>query len=43
MHRLVNPDRVQCVVVCMGTEVTDKVLELAKEKNCRIITTPYDK
>ena len=33
---------VQCVVVCMGTEVTDKVLELAKEKNCRIITTPYD-
>ena len=26
----------------MGTEVTDKVLELAKEKNCRIITTPYD-
>ena len=33
---------VQCIVVCMGTEVSDKVLELAKEKNCRIITTPYD-
>ena len=32
----------QCIVVCMGTEVSDKVLELAKEKNCRIITTPYD-
>lgn len=23
---------VQCIVVCMGTEVSDKVLELAKEK-----------
>lgn len=33
---------VQCIVVCMGTEVSDKVLELAKENNCRIITTPYD-
>ncbi len=43
MHRLVRSrQELQCVVVCMGTEVTDKVLELAKEKNCRIITTPYD-
>ena len=33
---------VQCIVVCMGTEVSDKVLALAKENNCRIITTPYD-
>lgn len=33
---------VQCIVVCMGTEVSDTVLELAKENNCRIITTPYD-
>ena len=29
-------------VIVANREVSDKVLELAKEKNCRIITTPYD-
>lgn len=33
---------VQCMVVCMDTAVNEEVLKLAKEKNCRIITTPYD-
>ena len=33
---------VQCMVVCMDTAVNEEVLQLAKEKNCRIITTPYD-
>lgn len=33
---------VQCIVVCMGTEVDTEVLDLAKEKGCRVIATPYD-
>ncbi len=34
---------VQCIVVCMGTEVSDKSIRTCKrKKNCRIITTPYD-
>lgn len=33
---------VQCMVVCMDTAVNEEVLRLAKERNCRIITTPYD-
>lgn len=31
-----------CMLICAGTEVSDEVLALAKEKNCVIISTPFD-
>lgn len=33
---------VQCIVVCMDTGVDEDVIELAKEKKCTVIATPYD-
>ncbi|MDO5337585.1 MAG: putative manganese-dependent inorganic diphosphatase [Eubacteriales bacterium] len=33
---------VSCIVVCMGAEVTDKVRELAEEREIVVIVSPYD-
>ena len=30
------------MIVCMGTEVSNTIITLAKEKHCDIITTPHD-
>ena len=30
------------LIVCMGTEVSNTIITLAKEKHCDIITTPHD-
>ncbi|WP_026669879.1 putative manganese-dependent inorganic diphosphatase [Butyrivibrio sp. AE3006] len=31
-----------CIVVCIESKVTNTIQKLAEERNCRIITTPYD-
>jgi len=31
-----------CIIVCIGAEVSDSIIALAKEKGCAIIKTPYD-
>lgn len=31
-----------CIVVCMGAPVSKTIQKLAAEKNCRIISTPYE-
>lgn len=31
-----------CLIVCVGAEVSDGIIALAKEKNCAIIKTNYD-
>lgn len=32
----------QCIIACMGTNIDQDVLDLAKEKGCRVIATGYD-
>lgn len=31
-----------CIIVCVGAEISDAIIALAKEKGCAIIRTPYD-
>jgi len=31
-----------CMIVCYGSNITQEVLDLAKEKDCVLISTPYD-
>ena len=31
-----------CLIVCSGAKVTKTIIQLAKEKHCMIISTPYD-
>ena len=31
-----------CLILCMGAEISDELLQLAKEKNCTVIRTEYD-
>lgn len=31
-----------CIIVCSDAKVTKTIIQLAKEKDCMIITTPYD-
>lgn len=31
-----------CLVICLGAPVSDHILNLAKERNCSIISTPHD-
>ena len=32
----------QCIIACMGTNLVEEVLNIAKEKGCRVIATGYD-
>ena len=32
----------QCIIACMGTNLDEEVLNIAKEKGCRVIATGYD-
>ncbi len=31
-----------CIIVCSGAKITKTIIRLAKEKDCMIISTPYD-
>lgn len=33
---------VQCIIVCMGSQVSQEIQDMAGSKGCRIIVTPYD-
>lgn len=32
----------KCLIICMGVMVSDEIKKMAQDKNCFIITTPYD-
>lgn len=32
----------QCIVICMGSDVSEDIKQLAREKNCRVMVTPHD-
>lgn len=31
-----------CLIICLGTKIHEEIIELAGEKNCSIISTPFD-
>ena len=41
-QKLAIEKNASCLVVCLSSLVSDEILSLAKAKNCRIISTPYD-
>ena len=34
--------KAECIIICAGSKVTMTIQKLAKEKGCKIITTPHD-